>query len=30
MVVAVRGHRRLQIGYPGLQRLIGGEVEEPG
>src|SRR6478736_2238617 len=29
MVVAVRGHRRLQIGYPGLDRLIDGEVEEP-
>ena len=29
MVVAVLGHRRLQIGDPGLDRLIEGEVEEP-
>jgi hypothetical protein len=29
MVVAVRGHRRLQIGDPLLGRLIDGEVEEP-
>ena len=28
MVVAVLGHRRLQIGHPGLDRLIDGEVEE--
>ncbi len=30
MVVAVLGHRLLQIGDPGLDRLIDGEVEEPG
>ena len=29
MVVGVLGHRRLQIGDPGLDRLIEGEVEEP-
>ena len=29
MVVAVLGHRLLQIGDPGLERLIAGEVEEP-
>ena len=29
MVVAVLGHRRLQIGDPGLHRLIHGEVEQP-
>ena len=29
MVVAVRCHRRFEIGRSDLQRLIGGEVEEP-
>ena len=29
MVVGVLGHRLLQIGDPGLDRLIEGEVEEP-
>jgi hypothetical protein len=27
MIVAVRGHRLLQIGHAGLDRLIRGEVE---